>query len=142
MPDITVYNKDEIARATGWAVDMLHRGIQGGPVVIEVKREGRSVSQNAKLWPMLTDISKQIEWFGAYHSAEVWKDLITGTFRQCVVLPNLDGTGFVMTGLSTSRLSKSDFSQLIEYIFQFGAEKEVRWSDPAMAVFDEYRQAR
>jgi hypothetical protein len=45
-------------------------------------------------------------------------------------VPNLDGTGFVALGMSTSRMSVREMSDLIELVFAFGAERNVEWSDP------------
>lgn len=132
----------QIGNAVQWLVETVEKGLAGGTVLITLGREGRSTPQNSLLWALLTDISNQVEWYGSNHSPEVWKDLITGTFRQCKVLPNLDSTGFVMTGLSTSKMSKADFSALVEYIHAFGAEKQISWSDPSLAVFAEYREAQ
>jgi hypothetical protein len=142
MPQITVSDQNQIGRAINWLTGMLVKGLESGPVVVSVDREKRTTDQNRKLWPMLHDIARQVTWYGAMHSEEVWKDLITGTFRQCKVLPNLDGTGFVMTGLSTSKLSKADFSALIEYIYAFGADRDVKWSEPSLQAFAEYREAQ
>jgi hypothetical protein len=138
----TIDSLEKLPQAIQWAADLIMRGLAGGAVVLSVGREARSTMQNDKLWPMLTDISRQVEWFGRMHSPEVWKDLITGTFRKCDILPNLDSTGFVMTGLSTRKLSKPEFAQLIEYIYAFGSEKDVSWSEPALKAFELYRDAK
>jgi hypothetical protein len=45
-------------------------------------------------------------------------------------VPNLDGTGFVALGLSTSRMSKRELSDLMELISAFGAERGVEWTEP------------
>jgi hypothetical protein len=47
------------------------------------------------------------------------------------VVPNIEGTGFVALGLSTSRMTKGEMSDLMELIAAFGAERGVAWSDPA-----------
>lgn len=39
-------------------------------------------------------------------------------------------TGFVALGQRTSTMSKGTFSELVELIFAFGAERGVRWSEP------------
>ena len=127
-----------IGHALAWAQDMIERAIVAGPVVIEMKRETRSSEQNRLLWPLLTDISKQVEWFGRKHTPESWKDIITGSWRNCEFVPNIEGNGLVAVGLSTSRLNKADFSSLIEYIFCFGADKGVKWSASSEQVYQEH----
>jgi hypothetical protein len=39
------------------------------------------------------------------------------------VVPNLEGTGFVALGLSTSKMSKREFSDLLELVNAFAAER-------------------
>jgi hypothetical protein len=43
-----------------------------------------------------------------------------------------------MCGISTSKMSKQRFSDLLEIINAFGAEQGVKWSDPALEAFAEY----
>jgi hypothetical protein len=135
----TIKEHSQIMGAVRWLMDIAERGLPGGPVAVSVGRERRSLDQNSKLWPMLTDISKQVEWYGR-HPPQTWKDLVTGTFRKGKVLPNLDGDGFVVTGLSTSKMTKPEFSELIEYIYSYGADQGVQWSEPSLSVFAEYRE--
>jgi len=137
----TVKALADLQSAISWVSENATKGLKGGTVVIMLGRETRSTDQNSKLWPMLTDISKQVEWYDIKHSPEVWKDLITGTLRKCLILPNLDGTGFVMCGLSTRKMSKANFCELIEYIYAFGAEKNVIWSEKSLEIYAGYREA-
>lgn len=95
--------------------------------VVEVREERRTLDQNALLWPLLQDISQQVEWFGKKRSPEDWKDLLSAAFRQCEIVPGIDGR-FVVLGLSTSRMGKREFSDFIESIYAFGADKGVEWS--------------
>ena len=89
----------------------------------------RTLDQNAKLWPMLEDVARQVCWHGAYLGTDDWKNMFTASLRKSRVVPGIDG-GFVVTGLSTSNMSKSEFSELIELIYAFGAERGVEWSEP------------
>lgn len=89
----------------------------------------RNLEQNAKLWASLADISEQVVWHGKRLSPEDWKHVFTASLRKLTVVPNLDGTGFVALGLSTSRMTKREFSDLIELIAAFGAEHGVMWSN-------------
>ncbi len=50
------------------------------------------------------------------------------------MVPNLDGTGFVNLGRSSSDLSKSEMSDLIELIHAFGANHGVKFQDDAEAA--------
>lgn len=100
----------------------------GHRMVVEVKPETRSLEQNARLWAMLTEISQQVDWYGKKLSPEDWKHLFSSTLRKLEVVPNLEGTGFVALGLSTSKMSRREMAELQELIEAFGAERGVRFS--------------
>lgn len=99
--------------------------------VVTVKPATRSLEQNARLWSLLGDVSAQVEWYGKKLTAEDWKHVFTASLRKLSVVPNLDGTGFVALGLSTSRMSKRELGELMDLIEAFGAERGVVWSDEA-----------
>jgi hypothetical protein len=98
--------------------------------VVTVAEPTRNSEQNSLLWALLTDVSQQVEWYGKLLTPEDWKHVFSASLRKLTVVPNLDGSGFVALGMSTSRLSKREFSDLIELIYAFGAEREVVWSEP------------
>jgi hypothetical protein len=97
--------------------------------VVSVKEPTRSLEQNARLWAMLGDVSRQVDWYGKRLTSEDWKHIFSSSLRRLEVVPNLDGTGFVALGMSTSRMSKREMSDLIELIAAFGAERGVEWSE-------------
>ena len=97
---------------------------------VSVGEPKRNLEQNARMWAMLSDISQQVEWYGKKLTPEDWKHVFTASLRKLEVVPNLDGTGFVALGLSTSRMSVREMRDLIELLFAFGAERGVVWSDP------------
>lgn len=90
----------------------------------------RSLEQNAMLWAALADVSKQVEWYGQRLTAEEWKDVFSAALKKQKVVPGIDG-GFVVCGQRTSKMTKREFSELLELMFAFGAERGVVWSDPA-----------
>jgi hypothetical protein len=91
----------------------------------------RNLEQNARMWAMLADVSAQVEWYGRWLTSEDWKHVFTASLKKLDVVPNLDGTGFVALGMSTSTMSVREMRDLIELMFAFGAERGVSWSDPA-----------
>jgi hypothetical protein len=97
--------------------------------VITVSESTRNLDQNAKLWAALSDISNQVTWHGRKLDPESWKHVFTSSIKKMDVVPNLEGTGFVALGLSTSKMTKSEFSQLIELIVAFAAEHDVKFSN-------------
>ena len=96
--------------------------------VVTIHEPTRNLEQNAALWAALSDISKQVEWYGQKLTPEEWKDVFTASLKRQKVVPGLDG-GFVVCGLSTSKMGKSEFSQLLDIAYAFGAEKEVKFHD-------------
>lgn len=96
--------------------------------VVKLTSPTRTLEQNAKLWPMLTDVSRQVEWYDKKLTEWEWKDIFTAALKKSKVVPGIDG-GFVVLGQHTSVMSKADFSELIELILAFGADKDVVWSE-------------
>ena len=43
-------------------------------------------------------------------------------------------------GSSTSRMNKAQFSELIELIYNYGAEHGVQWSEKAKSDYEQYRE--
>lgn len=88
----------------------------------------RSLEANAALWSMLADVASQVVWHGRKLDSESWKAMFTASLKKYEVVPNLDNTGFVVLGQSTSKMSKSEMSDLLELIQCFGAQHNVKWS--------------
>lgn len=102
----------------------------GHRLTLEVRPETRSDAQNRRMWAMLADVSRQVDWYGRKLDAEDWKHVFSASLRKLSVVPNLDGTGFVALGLSTSRMTKAEMGDLMTLMEAFGAERGVVWSDP------------
>lgn len=109
----------------------LHAWIDRAPIgmIVEFREAKRTLDQNAKLWPMLTDISQQLVWHGQKYPPEDWKDHLMHQLRGGRWMPAEDG-GMVPIGFRTSELSKVEFADLIEVIYAFGARQGVEWSEP------------
>lgn len=100
--------------------------------VITVAEPTRSTDQNAKLWAVLTEISDHVVWHGQKLSPTNWKDMFSATLKKQEAVPGIDG-GFVILGQATSRMSKREFSDLLELAQAFGASKGVVFNEPAEA---------
>jgi hypothetical protein len=101
----------------------------GHRMVVEIKPETRTLAQNARLWAMLTDVSKQVNWYGRKLSEEEWKHVFTASLAKQDVVPGIDG-GFVVLGKSTSKMTKPEMSELQQLIEAFGAQQGVRFTAP------------
>ncbi len=101
----------------------------GKRVIVDVRAETRSLEQNARLWAMLTDISKQVEWYGHRLTPDEWKDVFSASLKRTKVVPGLDG-GFVVCGQSTSKMTIAEMCEMQELMEAFGAQKGVRFTCP------------
>lgn len=94
----------------------------------------RTEDQNSKLWAMLTEVAVQVPWHGQKLTPEDWKLIFMAALKQEMrIVPNIDGNGFVDLGRSSSRLSKAEFSYLLEIILMFGANHGVKFRDDTPA---------
>lgn len=97
--------------------------------VVTVKAATRSNEQNAKLWAMLSDLSRAKP-EGRLHTPEVWKQLVMHACGHAVQFEvGLNGQPFP-TGFRSSRLNKTQMSDLIEWVYAYGAEHGVVWTEP------------
>jgi hypothetical protein len=106
-----------------------------------IKPETRSTAQNRRLWALLRDVSEQVEWHGKKLSDEDWKNVFSAAMRKQAVVPNLEGTGFVVLGQSTSKMTRAEMSEMQTLIEAFGAEHSVRFKAPEYAQEYEACQA-
>lgn len=140
-PQIIVRDARQINSAVTWFSNMVTKGIAAGTVVVTLGREKRSLDQNRKMWPMLADVARQkdlvVNGQPVRATPEDWKDVFTAALRgENRMALGIDG-GVVFLGMRTSRLSKTEFRDLIELIYAYGAEHKIRWSEPALALYEE-----
>jgi hypothetical protein len=101
---------------------------------VEVKLPKRTLRQNALLWACLTDLSEQVMWHGIKLSADDWKlIMLDGLKTELRLVPNINGTGFVNLGRSSSDLTVAEMADLITLIHAFGANHGVVFHDQERA---------
>lgn len=96
--------------------------------VVEVRAKTRTLAQNARMWAMLTDVSRQVDWYGRKLSPEEWKDVFTASLKRQDVVPGIDG-GFVVLGARTSRMTVREMWDLMELMSAFGSERGVKFTE-------------
>lgn len=97
---------------------------------IEFKAAKRTLPQNDRMWAMLTDVAQQATHNGRRYTPDQWKVLFMHACgREVQFLPSLDGSTFIPWGQSSSDLSKQEMTDLIEFIFAWGAENGVMFRD-------------
>lgn len=92
-----------------------------------LREEVRSDLQNRRMWAMLRDISRQVEWYGQKLKDEDWKHIFSASVEKQRAVPGLDG-GFVVLGISTRKQSKKWFNDMFEVMEAFAAEQGVRFT--------------
>jgi len=95
--------------------------------VAEVREPKRTLEQNDLMWSLLTDISVACP-LGRRHTPDDWKAIAMNACGwECQFVEGLDGRPFPK-GFRSSHLTKSQMSQMIEFLFAFGAEHNVKWT--------------
>lgn len=109
-----------------FAHDLVDRAPAGA--VVNIREATRTTDQNAKMWAMLSDISRAAP-EGRKHNPETWKQLFMNALGHEVRFEmGLDGKPFP-TGFRTSRLSKAQMADLITFIAEYGDRHGVRWTE-------------
>jgi hypothetical protein len=90
----------------------------------------RGLNANALLHSIIFQMASQLEWAGEKRDEEVWKRLLVAAWcrtkgEPIEILPAIDGNGVDIVPTRTSKLSKKDCSDLIEYIYAYGAENGI-----------------
>lgn len=97
--------------------------------VVTVQEPTRSLDQNARLWSLLTDVSRA-EPMGRKHTVDVWKCLfMQACGHESQFLMGLDGNPFP-AGFKSSQLTVRQMTDLQEFISSFMAEHGIASSEP------------
>ncbi len=98
---------------------------------VELKAAKRSLPQNDRMWAMLSDIAAQKEHGGRKFTPDQWKIIFMAACgREVQFIPSLDGKTFIPWGQSSSDLSREEMTDLIEFMFSWGAENDVTFHEP------------
>ena len=89
--------------------------------VCEIKEPPRNLNQNAALHALIADIAEQKMWAGEYITPEDWKRLMVAgwcraTNQQAKMVPAIDGHGFDVIYRRTSKLSKRECGELLDFV--------------------------
>lgn len=131
MPTVTLYNAQSAHVSLRKVWDYCKpRLIAGHRLVLSVREEKRSSPQNAKLHALIGEIAAQREWAGQRWELEVWKRLLTAAWmrtngERVLVVPALDGAGVDICFRATSKLTKAECSDLLEYVSSWAAQHGV-----------------
>ena len=99
--------------------------------VVTFKKPSRSLAQNDRFWAMLTDIATQCKLNDRKLTPEQWKVVFLSALKhEQEFIQGLEGD-FIPAGFKSSKLSKEQMSELMEYISAYGAEQGVTFKEPA-----------
>ena len=117
---IHILKDREARRATALIVNSLPLGTK-----VEIGDESRTARQNRAIHGLIGQIIKQHpQHNGVRLSMAAYKAVfMTGLGEETEWVPNLDGTGMVPVGLSTSQLPKRQFADLITFVLAWCARE-------------------
>lgn len=97
--------------------------------VVNVREATRNLDQNAKMWAMLSDISRAKP-EGRMWSPDTWKAAFMHSLEhQVIFVEGLDGSGPFPVGFRSSNLTVKQMADLITVIYEYGDRHGVRWSE-------------
>lgn len=104
--------------------------LESAPVgyTVAIGEETRTQEQNALMWPLIQDMQAQSAEMAAFSADDVKLRFLNALGKEMRFLPELEGGGMFPVGQRSSTLTKAQFSGLLELMFAWGAENEIRWS--------------
>lgn len=124
------------------------KAVQSAPdgYMVQISEPTKKREQEEKYHAMIGDISKQCEFMGEKRDADDWKRLLVDAFAKVMrdsgtplhhdgrVIPSLDFQRVVQLGIQTSDFWVREASEFVEYLYAFGSERNVRWSEPKQRI--------
>ena len=96
---------------------------------VEFKASKRTLPQNDRMWAMLTDIAQQKKHCARKYTPDQWKVIFLHALgREAEFVPSLDEKTFIPLQ-SSSDLSKSEMSDMIELMMSWGVSNGVTFHD-------------
>ena len=101
---------------------------------VEFKEAKRTLPQNDHMWALLTHVAAQKTHHGNKYTTDQWKCLFLHALgREMQFLPALEGAEFIPYGNSSSDLTVSEMSELIELIYSWGAKNNVDFGEDSQS---------
>lgn len=124
------------------------RAVEAAPAgfMVQISEPTKKREQEEKYHAMIGDIAKQCEFMGGKLDADDWKRLLVDMFAKVMrdmgtplhhdgrVIPSLDYQRVVQLGVQTREFRVREAAEFIEYLYAFGAERDVRWSEPKQRI--------
>lgn len=144
---LTLWNPQQgyqcLLQARDYAKAML---MAGHRLVLEIRPQAKTRPQEKKYHAMIKDISRQVDMNGRKWTEEDAKRILVSAFKEDTkadpvfaplwaqfgawsLVPGLRGE-YVVVGIQTRKFGKELASGFIEWLYAFGAEFEVQWTEP------------
>ena len=155
----TIKTLEDFKAVQGQFVDSLIQGLSTSPVQIDQRRPSRNSLTNRKLHALIGDIRKQavITLQGAKiplscYEPDVVKAFMVRWFdldmteakeplRKSGKTVNCPRTGQPMyVRPSTTEFSQKEACQFVEWLYSFGVDHGVKFSEPALRAYEEYKE--
>ena len=98
---------------------------------MKLAAETRRDRQNAKLHAMIGDLREQVPDLARFTVAQCKLRFMDALGEEMTYLPKLYGEGFFPVGAKTSTLTVAQFAGLLNLLYIYGGEQNVRWSEPS-----------
>lgn len=123
--------------------------VRGGELVLILTDAHKSRAQERKYHALIGDIASQVSFFGKRrYSAEAWKAMLIDAFEKeragmgqplrCPgeLVPSLDGRNMVSIRPSSTKFSREEGSDFIEFLYAQGQEMGVKWSAASWQILE------
>lgn len=116
--------------------------------MVQISEPTKKREQEEKYHAMIGDIAKQCDYGGKKLKPECWKRLLVEAVVHILrdeakaqgepdpfpeggtLLPSIDGMRIVQVEVLTRNFTVLQASQFIEYLYAYGADRDVRWTEP------------
>jgi hypothetical protein len=111
--------------------------------MVVISEPAKKRIQEEKYHAMIADIARQVEHIGRKWDADDMKRLLIDEFADEMraagtplhhdgrVIPSFDGRRIVQLGVQSRDFYVKEAAAFIEFLYAFGAVRDVRWSEPA-----------
>jgi len=94
--------------------------------ILTARAPNRTDEQNRMMWPILACFEKQADINGRKLKDHQWKSVFLEALgHEQDMLPSLDGSRWFAAGLRSSKLTKAQFSELLELMLAEAAQRGV-----------------
>lgn len=109
--------------------------------LVEIREPTRNLQQNALIHSLVAQIARTCEFNHQKLTPLDWKRLLLDAYGRIKaaegeplkgwgrVFPSLDHSGVVQLGIQSRSLSISQASEFVSYLYAWGADNDVEWSD-------------